>query len=87
LTTRFSLAELADMLHVHVSHVRQAVDVLAATGQLTAESFQYAEKNWRIAPSDTKVIQDWILEHKPRDEAIAPIVSRKIVRKTIKSNE
>ncbi|MDQ0190606.1 hypothetical protein JI721_02900 [Alicyclobacillus cycloheptanicus] len=60
MTTRFSLAELAEMLHVPVDHVRLAVDTLSAEGELTAESFQFGGRNWRIAPSDTKRIQAWI---------------------------
>ncbi|MCL6452245.1 MAG: hypothetical protein K6T78_01315 [Alicyclobacillus sp.] len=61
MTTRFSLSELAEMLQVPVDAVRRAVDELAAAGQLTAESFVFADRNWRIAPSDTKRIQEWIV--------------------------
>lgn len=60
MTTRFSLSELAEMLGVPVHAVRAAVDVLAASGSLTAESFPYGDKNWRVAPSDTKRIKAWI---------------------------
>ncbi|MBX5435662.1 MAG: hypothetical protein IRZ33_00425 [Alicyclobacillaceae bacterium] len=60
MTTRFSLAELADMLNVPVQVVRRAVEALAREEALTAESFQYMDRNWRIAPSDVKRVQEWI---------------------------
>lgn len=61
LTTRFSLSELADMLHVRVEMVRQAVEALET--QLTGESFIYNDRTWRIAPSDVKRIKVWIDAH------------------------
>jgi len=60
-TTRFSISELAEMLHVPVSYIRQAVDALA--NDLTGESFVFQDRNWRIGPSDVKRIQEWIVEH------------------------
>ncbi|MBX6353793.1 MAG: hypothetical protein IRZ10_10710 [Thermoflavifilum sp.] len=57
-TTRFSLAELADMLGAPLPSVRRAVERLAERGELTAESFQFAGHTWRIAPSDVKRVQD-----------------------------
>jgi hypothetical protein len=62
LTTRFSLAELAEMLHVPVENVRQAVDALKA--ELTGESFMYNERTWAIAPSDVLRIQTWLETHR-----------------------
>ncbi|GMA58562.1 hypothetical protein C7445_10483 [Alicyclobacillus sacchari] len=61
MTTRFSISELAEMLHVPVSYIRQAVDALAS--DLTGESFVFQDRNWRIGPSDVKRIQEWIIEH------------------------
>ncbi|EPZ44641.1 hypothetical protein [Alicyclobacillus acidoterrestris] len=61
MTTRFSLAELADMLHVPVEAVRQAVESLV--DELTGESFLYNDRTWRIAPSDVKRIQLWLEVH------------------------
>lgn len=60
MTTRFSIADLSDMLKMPVDLVRQAVDTLSQTGQLTAESFVFDERNWRISPSDVKRVQAWI---------------------------
>lgn len=62
MTTRFSIADLSDMLKMPVDLVRQAVDTLSQTGQLTAESFVFDERNWRISPSDVKRVQAWIEE-------------------------
>lgn len=62
MTTRFSLSELADMLGSPVEWVRLAVDTLSAAGELTAESFIFGGRNWRIAPSDVKRIQTWLEE-------------------------
>lgn len=69
MTTRFSLSELGEMLHVPVQTIRLAVDELATRGHLTAESFIYGERNWRIAPSDVKRIQDFIRDTHPPDYA------------------
>ena len=82
MTTRFSLSELAEMLHTTVEVVRSAVDELAAKGELTAESFEYGERNWRIAPSDTKRIQEWMearqaVGHEPGNPR------RRVVRKHV----
>jgi hypothetical protein len=83
MTTRFSLAELADMLHTTVEAVRAAVDDLSKRGELTAESFEYGHRNWRIAPSDTKKIQAWIVQKVESGELeIRPPV-RKIRRKVV----
>lgn|GEM_PF-6313683 len=60
MTTRFSLSELSEMLQVPVSVVRCAVEALAQTGQLTAESFPFGQGSWRVAPSDVKRLQRWI---------------------------
>ena len=60
MTTRFSLAELADMLHAPVEAVRQAVTELSERKELTRESFEFGERNWRIAPTDVKRIQEWV---------------------------
>ncbi len=60
MTTRFSLSELAEMLNFPVDAVRMAVEALSETGELTAESFRYGERNWRVAPSDVKRVQTWI---------------------------
>lgn len=83
MTTRFSLAELAEMLHTTVEAVRAAVDDLSARGELTAESFEYGERNWRIAPSDTKIIQAWIQEKVASGELVIRPPQRKIKRKQV----
>jgi hypothetical protein len=82
-TTRFSLAELAEMLHVTVDAVRAAVDELSGNGELTAESFAYAERNWRIAPSDTKRIQEWIASKVASGELIIEKPQRHVLRKRV----
>jgi hypothetical protein len=82
-TTRFSLAELADMLHVTVDAVRIAVDELSANEELTAESFVYGERNWRIAPSDTKKIQEWIARKVSNGELTLQKPQRRILRKQV----
>ncbi|MFB5190350.1 hypothetical protein [Alicyclobacillus fastidiosus] len=78
MTTRFSLAELADMLHVPVESVRHAVESLSE--QLTGESFLYGERTWRIAPSDVKRIQAWIEEHSEQLAAQVPTTRARRVR-------
>lgn len=83
MTTRFSIAELADMLHVPVNHVRQAVDELAPT--FTGESFLFNERIWRIAPSDVKRIQSWIEARQDTLSAQRP--PRKVRMKRIQSGE
>ncbi|MCL6600164.1 hypothetical protein [Alicyclobacillus macrosporangiidus] len=87
MTTRFSLAELAEMMHTRVDIIRLAVDTLAAEGKLTAESFVFGDRNWRIAPTDIKRIQDWI-EAKKAAGALAEqpprrrVLKKQIVRQT-----
>lgn len=83
MTTRFSLAELAQMLRVPVHQVRAAVDTLAAAGELTAESFPYGDRNWRIAPSDTKRIQAWIEARLSSAEVQSSAPTRRIVKRKV----
>lgn len=83
MTTRFSLAELADMLDVRVEWVRTAVDALAEDGQLTAESFQFGDRNWRIAPSDVKRIQGWITAALDAGHLAATGKPRRVKRKQV----
>jgi len=84
-TTRFSLAELAEMLHVPVVAVRNAVDELAAGGELTAESFVFGGRNWRIAPSDTKRIQSWLEMRSVTADLPTNPARRKVTRKVVQS--
>lgn len=86
MTTRFSLSELAEMLHVPVEHVRMAVDALSAHGELTAESFQYGDRNWRIAPSDTKRLQAWIVEETTAGRLAQTGPTRRIRKKQVISD-
>lgn len=60
MTTRFSLSELSEMLGVPVDVVRTAVEALSQEQELTAETFLYGQRNWRVAPSDVKRLQKWI---------------------------
>ncbi len=83
MTTRFSLSELATMLHVPVEYVRAAVDALSQEGELTAESFLYGERNWRIAPSDTKRIQAWIEGEVQAGRLVEEKPVRKVRRKVV----
>lgn len=76
MTTRFSLAELADMLHVRVELVRQAVEHLES--QLTGESFIYNDRTWRIAPSDVKRIKGWIDVHASTLEDVSTKRARRV---------
>jgi DNA-binding GntR family transcriptional regulator len=84
LTTRFSLAELSEMFHVPVDIVRRAVDELSQQDLLTAESFVFGERNWRVAPSDTKRIQQWIVDKQAQNpELFASSERRRVKRKVI----
>ncbi|MCL6515703.1 hypothetical protein [Alicyclobacillus sp.] len=87
MTTRFSLAELAEMMHTDVSVIRQAVDALAAEGKLTAESFVFGDRNWRIAPTDTKRIQDWIEAQRAAGRIPAEPPRRRVVKKLVRADE
>ncbi|MFD1673411.1 hypothetical protein [Alicyclobacillus fodiniaquatilis] len=79
MTTRFSLAELADMLHVSVEAVRNAVE--AQRDELSGESFIYNERTWRIAPSDVLPIKTWLEAH---PEAISQSAGAKARRVRVK---
>ncbi len=81
MTTRFSIAEVADMLHVPVEAVRAAVDELSALGELTAESFVFGDRNWRVAPSDMKRIQAKVQEEGQSEPVKEANQRRRIVRK------
>ncbi|WAH35825.1 hypothetical protein [Alicyclobacillus dauci] len=85
MTTRFSLAELGDMLHVPVEQVRQAVEALAE--ELTGESFLYNERTWRIAPSDVKRIQTWLATHARETNELHRPRARNVRIKRIKPAE
>ncbi|WP_067931896.1 hypothetical protein [Alicyclobacillus kakegawensis] len=84
MTTRFSLSELAQMLQAPVEVVRQAVDDLADHGELTAESFVFGDRNWRVAPSDVKRVQDWIAEHGAKGETGNRKPVRRVRRKVVR---
>jgi hypothetical protein len=71
------------MLQVPVDAVRTAVDDLAEHNGLTAESFVYGERNWRIAPSDVKRVQDWIQAKQKSGELELERKSRRVVRKQV----
>ncbi|RIV28784.1 hypothetical protein D2Q93_01970 [Alicyclobacillaceae bacterium I2511] len=58
MTTRFSLTELAEMFGQPVTAVREAVEQLSRRGELSAESFLFGQRSWRIAPSDTRKIKN-----------------------------
>lgn len=87
MTTRFSLAELADMLHVDVVTVRRAVDDLASQGLLTAESFVFNERNWRVAPSDVKRVTEWLHQRNVDSEPTHGKTERRIKKKRIREPE
>jgi len=48
------------MLSTSVENIRAAITELSTEGLLTKETFEYGERNWRIAPSDVKKIQEWV---------------------------
>lgn len=81
MTTRFSIAEVADMLHAPLEAVRAAVDELSELGELTAESFAFGDRNWRVAPSDVKRIQAKVQVQGQRESAKGANQERRIVRK------
>ncbi len=84
MTTRFSLAELSEMLHVPVDVIRRAVDELSEQGLLTAESFVFGDRNWRVAPSDTKRIQQWIADFQAQNsDVLASSERRRMKRKVV----
>lgn len=86
MTTRFSLDELARMLNVPVALVRQAVDKLSAEELLTAESFVYGDRNWRVAPSDVKRVSQWIEENEKTGEVQGAAPKRRVTRKRVMSS-
>ncbi|MFC4766695.1 hypothetical protein [Effusibacillus consociatus] len=85
MTVRFNMDDVAEMLKVPIERVRMALEELREQGDLTAETFLYAEKAWRIAPIDVKRIQN-LLREKGLDtvdpQAEAP--KRRIVKKVVK---
>lgn len=86
MTTRFSIAELSDMLQTPVAYIRIAIEELSRSDALTAESFIYAERNWRVAPSDVKRIQAWLAEAQTAGN-LPSLQERRIVkRKRVISN-
>lgn len=74
------------MLRVPVHAVRAAVDALSLSGALTAESFLYGEKNWRVAPSDTKRILAWIEEEVAKGTLELSPPKRKVMKKVVQVN-
>lgn len=83
MTTRFSLSELAEMMNLPVDAIRAAVESLAEAAELTAESFRYADKNWRVAPSDVKRVQEWIEQKSQSGEIVLEKPKRRIKSKKI----
>ena len=90
MTTRFSLADLAEMFNQPITGVREAVEQLAKVGQLSAESFTFGERIWRIAPSDTRKIQDYMDDNglnTSEQRTVSRNVHRKQVIRKIKAEE
>lgn len=71
------------MLHVPIELVRQAVDELAHEGELTAESFIFGDKTWRVAPSDVKRITHRIEQKQATGETPVDVPKRRVKRKRI----
>lgn len=84
MTVRFSIADVAQMIKEPVDRVRFAIEELDKRGDLTAETFLFAEKSWRVAPLDIKKIQAVIAEQ-PAPEGDKP--KRRAVKKVIKSSQ
>ncbi|WP_096180692.1 ATP-binding protein [Effusibacillus lacus] len=91
MTVRFNMDDVAEMLKVPIDQVRMALEELREQGKLTAETFPFAEKAWRIAPIDIKRIQK-LLGEKGVDTSGAPVEAdkpdetpkRRIVKKVVK---
>lgn len=77
------MAELAEMLNSPVEHVRQAISELHKQDALTKETFLYLERNWRIAPSDVKKIQEWLMQAGVSGELASLTTSRRVKRKRV----
>ncbi|HEU4964558.1 MAG TPA: hypothetical protein VFV52_12000 [Bacilli bacterium] len=84
MTVRFSIADVAEMIKQPIDRVRLAIEKLDGRGDLTAESFLFADKSWRIAPLDIKKIQAVIAEL-PSEASDKP--KRRVVRKVVKTTE
>lgn len=69
------------MLGVPVDVVRTAVEHLANEKELTAETFVYGQRSWRVAPSDVKRLQDWIQSGAGEENLRAERPRRRIKRK------
>ncbi|BCJ86748.1 hypothetical protein [Effusibacillus dendaii] len=83
MTIRFNLDDVAAMLKIPVERVRLALEELDRQGNLTAETFPFAERAWRIAPIDIKRIQSLLLEKgmiSEQADAAAAKPPRRIVR-------
>ncbi|MCY0902782.1 MAG: hypothetical protein OWU32_11450 [Firmicutes bacterium] len=82
MTKRYSVADVAQMLQVDSDLVRGALDHLSATGALTAESFLFADRAWRVAPSDVTKIQ-LHLQARPKamNGELTPEKRRRVIRK------
>jgi len=82
MTKRYSVADVSRMLQVDSDLVRGALDHLSTTGALTAESFLFADRAWRVAPSDVTKIQLYLQARPNRvsDEA-TPEKRRRVIRK------
>lgn len=85
MTTRFSVAELAEMLKVPVEVVRYAANELSS--EFTGESFLYNERSWRIAPSDVKRIQEWISTREDIDSLVTTKTRRVRVKRITSTDE
>ncbi|WP_156807298.1 hypothetical protein [Effusibacillus pohliae] len=83
MTVRFNMDDVAEMLQVPLERVRMALEELNEQGKLTAETFPYAEKAWRIAPIDIKRIQN-LLREKGLDTPEAQIPTEKPKRRIVK---
>jgi hypothetical protein len=87
MTTRFSVAEMAEMLHTSVHAVRAAVEDLSRQQELTRETFTYGDRNWRIAPSDSKRIQQWIEKKAQAGELTESMPQRRVRKKQVLRDE
>ncbi|PWI58340.1 hypothetical protein [Sulfoacidibacillus thermotolerans] len=84
MTKRYSVEQVAEMLGRDLLTVRTAVETLHKQRALSAETFLFAKRAWRVTPSDVSKIQIYLDEQvtgsmRHHERKVRRVVKRQVI--------
>lgn len=80
MTKRYSVEQVAGMLVSDMSSIRNALEVLRDRHELSAETFLFADRSWRITPSDVQKVQSYLEQVQDQKSGEKSVTERRIRR-------